>query len=86
MNWFTGVVLFVIIWWTALFAVLPIGTRPVAQADDRSGWRGAPERPRILMKVIVTTIVAIVLWTGSYLLIQSDYISFRHGVFAEPED
>jgi predicted secreted protein len=86
MNWFTGVVLFVIIWWTALFAVLPIGTRPVVQADANSGWRGAPERPRILMKVIVTTIVATALWTGSYLLIRSDYVSFRHGVFAEPDD
>lgn len=45
MNWFTGCVLFVIIWWTALFAVLPIGTRPVEEADASSGWRGAPERP-----------------------------------------
>ncbi len=47
MNWFTGIVLFVVIWWTALFAVLPIGTRPVQKADETSGWRGAPEQPRI---------------------------------------
>ena len=86
MNWFTGIVLFVVIWWTALFAVLPIGTKPVARADDTSGWRGAPEHPRILRKVIVTTIVACVLWTGAFLLIRSDYVSFRHGFFAEPED
>jgi predicted secreted protein len=86
MNWFTGVVLFVMIWWTALFAVLPIGTKPMAQPDDKSGWRGAPERPNILSKVIVTTIVASVIWTGSYLLIRSDYVSFRHGFFAEPDD
>ncbi|HEY1414044.1 MAG TPA: DUF1467 family protein [Rhodopila sp.] len=86
MNWFTGVVLFVIIWWTALFAVLPIGTKPVVQADDKSGWRGAPEHPHMLRKVFITTIVACALWAGSYLLIQSDYISFRHGYFAEPED
>ena len=86
MNWFTGVVLFVIIWWTTLFAVLPIGTRPVVEADNKSGWRGTPERPRLLMKVIVTTLVASIFWTGSYLLIRSDYISFRHGMFAEPED
>ena len=85
MNWFTGIVVFVIIWWTALFAVLPIGTRPVQQADEASGWRGAPERPRLLMKVIVTTIVASVLWTGAYVLIQSDYVSFRHGWFAVPD-
>jgi predicted secreted protein len=86
MNWFTGCVLFAVIWWTALFAVLPIGTKPIAQADDKSGWRGTPERPRMLMKVIATTIVASILWTGSYLLIRSDYVSFRHGWFAEPED
>jgi predicted secreted protein len=86
MNWFTGIVLFICIWWTALFAVLPMGTRPVAQADSKSGWRGAPEHPRLLRKVVVTTIVAIFLWTGSYLLIRSDYVSFRHGFFAEPDD
>jgi len=86
MNWFTGIVLFVVIWWTALFAVLPIGTRPAVRADAASGWRGAPERPRMLQKVIVTTIITSILWTGSYLLIRSDYVSFRHGIFAEPDD
>lgn len=86
MNWFTGSVLFIIIWWTAFLAVLPIGTKPVVKPDAKSGWRGTPERPRILMKVIVTTIVTCFLWTGSYLLIRSDVVSFRHGIFAEPED
>jgi len=82
MNWFTGTVLFILIWWTALFAVLPIGTRPVQQPDAASGWRGAPEQPRLLRKVIVTTIVSIVLWSASYALIRSDYLSFRHGILA----
>jgi len=86
MNWFTVVVLFVIIWWTALFAVLPLGTRPVQQPDDTSGWRGAPERPRMLMKVIVTTLVTIVIWGGVMAVIRSDYLSFRHGILAIPED
>lgn len=86
MNWFTGLVMFIIIWWTALFAVLPLGTRPVPSADRSSGWRGTPERPRLLMKVIVTTIVAMVLWIGTYALIKSDYINFRHGLFAAPDN
>jgi predicted secreted protein len=85
MNWFTGVILYVLIWWTVLFAVLPIGTRPVAEADERSGWRGAPEHPRLVMKVIVTTLVAAVVWFGAWLLITSPYISFRHGYFAAPK-
>ena len=86
MNWFTGVVLYVLIWWTALFAVLPIGTRPVEGADEATGWRGAPQRPQLLRKVVITTIVAAVVWFGAWLLITSPYISFRHGWFAAPQD
>jgi predicted secreted protein len=86
MNWFTGLVVYVLIWWTVLFAVLPIGTTPVEDADERSGWRGAPERPRLLMKVILTTLIAGVVWLGVWLLVTSDYTSFRHGWFAAPSD
>ena len=32
MNWVSGVVLYIIIWWTELFAVLPIGTRPISNS------------------------------------------------------
>ena len=86
MHWVSGVVLFVIIWWVALFAVLPIGTQPQAAADDKSGWRGAPRQPRLRMKVIVTTVVACVIWLGAYALISSDYLSFRHGILAIPRE
>ena len=86
MNWFTGLVLYVLIWWIVLFAVLPIGTRPVEDADARSGWRSAPEHPRLLMKVMLTTLVAGVVWFGAWLLITSDWLSFRHGMFAAPDD
>ncbi len=56
MDWFTGIVLYVLIWWTTLFAVLPFGTKPVADADPTTGWRGAPERAvHLPRKVIATT-------------------------------
>jgi len=86
MNWFTGVVLYVLIWWTVLFAVLPLGTRPVEDPDDATGWRGAPERPQLLRKVLITTAIAAVVWLCAWLLITSPYISFRHGWFAAPKD
>jgi predicted secreted protein len=79
MNWFTGAVLYLLIWWTALFAVLPWGTRPVADPDEATGWRGAPARPRIGLKVVVTTLVAAVIWGLCYLLISSSWLSFRSG-------
>jgi predicted secreted protein len=84
MNWFTGVVLYVLIWWTVLFAVLPFGTRPVADADTTTGWRGAPAQPRMLRKVIATTLVAAVVWAICYALIASDWLSFRTGFLALP--
>lgn len=82
MTWVTGVVLYTLIWWLALFAVLPLGTRPVQAADSRSGWRGVPERPRIAFMVIVTTAVSAVVWLALYYLITSDFLSFREGILA----
>ncbi len=86
MNWFTGCVLYLLIWWTALFAVLPFGVQPVVDADDRTGWRGAPTHPRLLAKAVATTLIAAVIWIGAYLLITSSWLSFRHGWLALPPD
>lgn len=80
MHWFTAFVLFTLIWWTVLFAVLPWGTRPVEGPDaDAGGWRGAPARPLIARKMLATTLIAAVLWSGAMLVIRSDWISFRPG-------
>ena len=77
MHWFTGVVLFTMIWWTVLFAVLPFGTRPVAEADEATGWRGAPARPLMLRKLLATTAISVVLWGIAMIIIRSDMWSFR---------
>ncbi|MBU6498940.1 MAG: DUF1467 family protein [Rhodospirillales bacterium] len=84
MNPFTGVALYLIIWWTLLFAVLPFGTRPVEDADATSGWRGAPERPLMWRKVAITTILAAVIWAGCYVVITGPWLSFRSGWLAMP--
>ncbi len=77
MSGFTAFVLYTLIWWTVLFAVLPFGTRPVADADPSTGWRGAPERPLIGRKLLATTVISAVLWGVAMLIIQSDWWSFR---------
>jgi predicted secreted protein len=84
-NWFTGAVLYVLIWWTVLFAVLPVGTKPVSEADEHTGWRGAPARPRLGMKALATTLIAALIWFGAYALITSDWLSFRHGWLMLPD-
>jgi predicted secreted protein len=77
MHWFTGIVLFTMIWWTVLFAVLPFGTQPVADADAATGWRGAPARPLMVRKLLATTAISVVLWLIAFAIIRSDWLSFR---------
>ncbi len=86
MNWFNALVLFVIIWWTVLFAVLPLGTTPIAAPDRTSGWRGAPAQPRLVRKLVTTTIVSLLLWALCAAVITSGWLSFRHGALAVPND
>lgn len=77
MPWFTAFVLFTLIWWTVLFAVLPVGTRPVAEPDEATGWRGAPARPRMGRKLLMTTGISVVLWAVGMAVILSPWLSFR---------
>lgn len=85
MTLFTGVVVFLLVWWTALFCVLPIGTRPDPEGDpEAGGWRGAPVAAHLGRKVLGTTAVTIVIWIGIWLLVESDWLSFRSGVLAMP--
>ena len=77
MSGFTAFVLFALIWWTVLFAVLPFGTKPVADADAATGWRGAPERPMMGRKLLATTVISAVMWGIAMLIIRSDWWSFR---------
>ena len=83
MHWFTGILVFTMIWWTGLFAVLPIGTNPVTDADPAAGgWRGAPERPQLGRKLLITTVVSVALFIVVAFVIQSDILSFRTGLLA----
>lgn len=86
MGWVTGTVVYVMVWWLTLFTVLPLWTQPVPDADETSGWRGAPARALLWRKVLVTTVVAAVIWLGIFALVNSDWLSFRHGWLAAPED
>jgi predicted secreted protein len=73
----TGIMVYLVIWWTILFAVLPLGVRRVGNPGPGQD-HGSPERPEILRKVVITSLVAAVLWGGFYILHQADIFDFRH--------
>lgn len=85
MTWFTGIVVYLLIWWTALFCVLPIGTRPDVVGDPAAGgWRGAPVAAHLGRKLVGTTILSALLWLLVWWLVESDWLSFRTGILAMP--
>jgi predicted secreted protein len=65
-----AIAIYVIIWWTVLFAVLPMGVR--TQGEDNAVVPGTPESaptaPRLLRVVVLTTLISAavyaVLWAA----------------------
>lgn len=59
----TYIAIYFIVWWTVIFTILPFGVR--SQHEDgvvEDGTEpGAPQRPLLLRKALVTTVVAAVI-------------------------
>ena len=76
MGWVTGILVYALIWWITLFAVLPLWVTP-AEPEDPGHAAGAPQRPRLLLKAAITTLVSAVIWLGIDVLVSSPWFSFR---------
>jgi predicted secreted protein len=76
MGWVTGIIVYVLVWWITLFAVLPLWVTP-AEPGDPGHPAGAPQQPRLSRKMAVTTAVSAVIWLGIYVLVSSSWFSFR---------
>ena len=78
MNWVTGIAAYLVIWWVVIFAVLPWGVRrdeqPLPGVDP-----GAPAQPRLLVKLVATTLVSGLVWLGLYFAVREGLLDFRSG-------
>ena len=76
MSWFSAGIVFVIVWWLVLFMVLPFGAAPPDEVEPGMA-SSAPERPRLALKFLVTTLIALAV-TGLILwLIESGLVQLR---------
>lgn len=74
----TGIAIFLTIWWTVLFAVLPIGSRsyhelgiePPPGADP-----GAPVNPNLKRKFFTTTWISVVVFVVFWLVVKFQLVS-----------
>ncbi len=76
MNWFTGVMVYVILWWLVWFVMLPIGVK-VPDEVEKGHAASAPSNPNLGVKFAATTLIAGVVWGVVYLVIAAEVISFR---------
>jgi predicted secreted protein len=76
MTWLTGFVVYFLIWWVVLFAVLPFGVKR-EESPEQGHDPGAPVRTYLWTKVAATTGISVLLWLVAYWLISATWISFR---------
>lgn len=65
MSIFTGIAIYLTLWWVSLFAILPLGSRSYRDAGIEvtdGGDPGAPVNPNLKRKFITTTWVSAILW------------------------
>ncbi|MBO0763881.1 MAG: DUF1467 family protein [Hyphomicrobiaceae bacterium] len=71
-----AIAIYVVLWWTVLFAVLPIGVR--TQAEDGSVVPGTPESapttPRLVRVALITTLISALLFGAGWAAVKYGFI------------
>lgn len=78
MSWFTGVCIYLTIWWTVLFAVLPLGVTTHAEAGidlHDGGDPGAPVDPKLKKKAFTTTWISAILFALLWLTLHFHWVT-----------
>ncbi len=72
---FTIVAIYIVCWWTVLFAVLPLGMNQEGREKPTDGaqW-GAPANPNLKKKFITTTWVSAIVWVFILVLIWTGWM------------
>jgi predicted secreted protein len=76
MTWLGTAVVFIVVWWLVLFMVLPFGAAPPAEVEPGMA-DSAPAKPRLMLKMAVTTILAALITALIVWLVDSGFIHLR---------
>lgn len=78
MSLVSGIVSFVIIWWLVFFMMLPIGVRRNDNPEPGHD-HGAPEKPALWRKALVTSLIAAVLFLIWWYMNIAGMVGFSRG-------
>lgn len=73
MSWFTAICIYLTIWWTVLFAVLPWGVKSYAESGVKppaGADPGAPVNPNLGRKFITTSWVSAIVFAALWACIE----------------
>lgn len=73
-----AIAIYVVIWWTVLFAMLPIGVRTSEEAGEKASpgtAESAPHLPNLLPKMVATTVVSSIVFAALYIIIVDHLIT-----------
>ena len=73
-----SIVIFVILWWIVFFSLLPIDVNRKRQDIIKGTDPGAPENPKMLKKIILSTLITSLIIIILYLLVKYDYFNLRN--------
>lgn len=76
MDLFGTFIVFVIAWWLVLFMVLPWGAAPPEKVELGHAT-SAPAKPRLALKFLITTVIAILLTALVWWIAQSGLVTLR---------
>ena len=71
-------IIFIIIWWTVFFAILPIDVNRAKIVKIEGEDPGSPENPKMLKKFLYCTCITTVIFTIIFLLIKFEYLNLRN--------
>jgi len=72
-----SLIIFVLIWWIIFFSLLPIDVDRKHKEIIEGADKGSPENPKIIKKIIYTTIITSIIFIGIFMLVKYDYLNLR---------
>ena len=73
-----SLVVFVCLWWIVFFAMLPIDVNREKKDNIEGVDPGAPENPKILKKIVLSTAITSIIFIIIYLLVKYEYLNLRN--------
>ena len=76
MDIVSGIVVYILLWWWVLFMVLPFGAQ-APEIIEKGHATSAPAKPNLVKKMMITSVIAAILWVIADAIISSGIFTFR---------